>query len=346
MLSHEPPDETGLGWHIRAFEHADIPALVALFDAADRADHLYKLSSAADISETFGSVPSNPQARVIVAVASPGQDTPDTTLAGVGRVSAHLRSATQERVYHFMIRVHPSARPGGLQHDIARQLAQIANELESDPSSDAVGTVRVLSYVFDSQSSSIEAWEKLGLRRVRTGWTMSRSLTAPIRVEPAPPGVILRTYRHPEDNLDALDAYNSALNGYFDFHPVSLSAWEREMSAPYSRPDLSWIALSEADPGKIVGVSGCQVNDDENRQTGCLEGWIEGIGVIPAYRNRRVGKALLLRCLQSLRDAGLDLALADVDSESLPALRLFQQSGFAARGALLQYECALSDINL
>src|SRR5206468_10869188 len=97
-------------------------------------------------------------------------------------------------------------------------------------------------------------------------------------------------------------------------------------------------------PGKIIGISGCQVNDSENRQTGRLEGWVEGIRVRPAYRQRGIGKAILSRCLHSFGDAGLEVALADVDSESLPALRLSHQSGFTPRSALLQYECALRDI--
>jgi ribosomal protein S18 acetylase RimI-like enzyme len=244
----------------------------------------------------------------------------------------------------MMLRVHPSARPQGLQHTIARQLVEIARELESGPWTQPGEKVRVLTYVFDKQTSSIEAWEKAGLCCVRTGWTMARMLSEPIQVESAPSGVTLRTYRYPEDNQPALDAFNSALADYYDFHPVSQSSWEREMAAPYSRPDLSWLALSETAPSRIIGLAGCQVNESANKQAGRLEGWIEGIGVIPAFRHRGVGKALLSRCLQSFRDEGLEFALADVDSASMPAVALFQWAGFSVRIALLQYECALEDI--
>ena len=344
MHSNNRSEEVRFDWHIRAFNQEDIPGIATLFDAADRADHLYKLSSEEDIRESFGNIPSNATTRVIVAVGPSQPGTYETGVLGLGRVMTQFHSSTQERVYQVMLRVHPSARPQGLQHTIARQLVEIARDLESDPSTQPAGKVRVLTYVFGSQTSSIEALEQLGLRRVRTGWTMGRRLSEPIQVATAPDGVILRTYRHPEDNQRALDAFNSALAGYYDFHPVSRSSWEREMAAPYSRPDLSWLALSEAAPDEVIGVAGCQVNESQNRKAGRLEGWVEGIGVIPAFRHRSVGKALLSRCLQSFRDEGLEFALADVDSESMPAVGLFRWAGFSVRSALLQYECALEDI--
>jgi ribosomal protein S18 acetylase RimI-like enzyme len=338
-----------LNWHIRAFNQADIPALAALFDTADRTDHLYKLSSEEDIRESFSDIPpatASATTRVIVATDPSRPGIPHPTLLGMGRISTRFHNATRERVYHVMLRAHPSSRPHGLQDTIARQLIDTVREHESDPATPPAEKVRLLTYVFDSQVSAIEAWGKLGLRNARTGWTMARTLSEPIKAEPTPEGITLRTYLHPDDNPQALHTFNSALADYYDFHPVSQASWDREMAAPYSRPDLSWLAFSESAPHGPVGLAGCQVNDSENKQAGRLEGWIEGIGVIPTFRHRGVGKALLSRCLQAFREDGLNFALADVDSQSLPAVRLFQHAGFTVRCALLQYECALSDIQL
>lgn len=328
----------GQGGSIRAVEQGDIPGIAALFDAADRADGLFKLASEEDIRESFGDVVSSKSTSVIVASTDVGR------VVGVGRVAAEARSNVGERVYYLMLRVDPAARATGLQHEIAGRLAQTACEMERGYSTEVAERVRVVSYVFDKQSSAIEAWERLGLRRVRTGWTMERRLSETLRVEDAPDGFDFRTYRHPEDDQAALEAYNNALADYYDFHPVSPGSWEREMSAVYSRPDLSWLALSGEGSREVVGVAGCQVNESANKETGRLEGWIEGIGVVPAARGKGVGRVLISRCLQSFRDEGLEFALADVDSESVPAVRLFEGAGFKIRIALLQYECALGDI--
>jgi mycothiol synthase len=350
-LGSEPADSHDT-WRIRPVRPEDIPAIAALFDAADRADHLYKLSSEADIRETFDDPGPGSQTHAIVAEApsQPGVGAllaaPTQMLSGVGRVSSAFRPSTGERIYSVLLRVHPSARPQALQHALAQELARMIRSAEADladrEDTPLAASVRIRTYVFDTQASAIEAWERLGLRRVRTGWTMARSLGEPIGVPPAPEGVTLRAYRRPEDNSNALAALNSAFADYYDSHPVSEAAWEREMAAPYTRPDLSWLALSGS--GAAAGLAMCQVNDGENLQTGRLEGWIEGIGVVPPFRRRGIGKALLSRCLRSLRSAGLHTALADVDSESPPAVRLFQSAGFTVRSALHQYECLLDDL--
>src|SRR6476660_4538942 len=134
MLSNDRSDEARIDWDIRAINNEDLPGIAALFDAADRADQLYKLSSEEDIRESFGNIPSNATTRVIVAVGPTQPGTHETRIRGLGRVSAQFHGSARERVYHVMLRAHPSARPQGLQHTIARQLVEIAGQLESDPS--------------------------------------------------------------------------------------------------------------------------------------------------------------------------------------------------------------------
>lgn len=346
MAPDTPSAAARFAGHIRPFQPADLPALAALFDAADRADQLYKLSSADDIRELCGDRAAPAPPRLIVVDGGGPPETAGTRLLGLGRVAAHFHPVTQERVYHVLLRVHPTARPLGLPPLLARQLVTLARELETDPATPPAAQVRVLTYLFASQLSAIAAWEQVGLRRVRTGWTMARPLADPIAAVPAPEGVLLRPYQYPADHPQALAAFNHAFTDYYDFQPVSMGAWEREWAAPYARPDLSWLACPTAAPAEIIGVAGCQVNASQNRQTGRREGWIEGLGVVPAWRQRGIGRALLARCLQSFGAAGLDIALADVDAASPAAVGLFQRGGFTVRSMLLQYECPLADISL
>jgi mycothiol synthase len=332
------------GWRIRTFRQDDIPAVTALFDAADRADNLFKLSSEESIRETFPQPDADSQSHIIV-VEGDAQGGKDGVL-GIGKVSPQFHDLTKERVYNVLLRVHPSARPHGVQHVIARHLIESVLATEDAPTMQPAEKSRVLTYVFDSQLSAIEAWESVGLRRVRTGWTMKRALDGPIEAAPVPREVVLRTHRYPGDNAAALQALNNSFVDYYDFHPVSDASWERHMAAPYARPDLSWLALSSEDAERAVGMAGCLVNVSENRETGRQEGWIEGIGVVPAFRRKGVGKALLTRCLLALQSAGIEAALADVDSESTAATRLFESAGFSVRNALLQYECPLGSVQL
>lgn len=327
-------------WHFRAFTPADIPAVTALFDAADRADNLYKLSSEDDIRETFADTDraSPGHLFLVEAPVSPASGPP--LLLGLGRVLPTFHAPTRERIYNVMLRTHPSARNQGLHHVIARSLIAEARAHESHPATEPAGKVRVRTYIFNTQQSSIEAWESVGLRKEREGWTMARALDPTIMAPQPPPGITLRNYSHPGDNSHALEVLNNSFADYYDFYPLTSGSWERQMADPYARLDLSWLAFSQQS-GKAVGLAVCWVNDSQNLQSGRLEGWIEGIGVIPTFRNQGIGKAMLGRCLRSLRDASLNIALADVDAGAPAALNLFHSTGFNPRSVLLQYECPL-----
>jgi ribosomal protein S18 acetylase RimI-like enzyme len=159
-------------------------------------------------------------------------------------------------------------------------------------------------------------------------------------------GVTLRTYRRPEDNAATLRALNSSFSDNFDFQPLDETRWEYAMDAPYVRPDLSWVAEPHDAPGTIVGFSVCWITEEENERSGRAEGWVEGIGVVREWRRRGIGRALLLNSLHSLRSAGMEAALADVDSESVAPTRLFELAGFGVRNSLSQYECYLDEVGV
>jgi mycothiol synthase len=118
------------------------------------------------------------------------------------------------------------------------------------------------------------------------------------------------------------------------------------MSATYVRPDLSWVAEPREEPERIVGFSVCWITEEENERTGRKEGWVEGMGVVREWRRQGIGRALLLNSLHSLRSAGMEAALADVDSESEASTRLFQLAGFGVRNSLSQYECYLDEVTV
>ena len=99
MTAHDEPGGPEPGWHIRAFTQEDVRGIAALFDAADRADQLYKLSSEDDIEVAFGDSLSSATTRVIVAVAPSRTGTRQTRVLGAGRVSASLTRATRWPIY-------------------------------------------------------------------------------------------------------------------------------------------------------------------------------------------------------------------------------------------------------
>jgi GNAT superfamily N-acetyltransferase len=57
-------------------------------------------------------------------------------------------------------------------------------------------------------------------------------------------------------------------------------------------------------------------------------GAIQNLGVLPEWRGRRLGTALLLMALQGFARAGLDRAMLEVTAQNESAIRLYRRLGF------------------
>ncbi|MBI3979406.1 MAG: GNAT family N-acetyltransferase [Chloroflexi bacterium] len=74
-------------------------------------------------------------------------------------------------------------------------------------------------------------------------------------------------------------------------------------------------------------------------QAGTAEalGWIDVLGVVPAWRRRGIGRALLLYGLLSLWDRGVLAAGLEADADNAPALRLYHSLGFVEVSTSVHY---------
>lgn len=343
-MDSQPATHNAGQWHFRGYREDDIPALALLINAADRADQSYKHTSEEDLRDTFETPGLEPSRQVIVVDGPPVPGVREGMLLGFGRAFPSHDRSRNERIYSLALRAHPETRALGLEHEIAKRLVGLAQQHEAEVGGSATGRARLRTFLYDTHVSARHAWEQVGLRRVRTGWTMLRSLDDSI-ADPQPvEGVMLRTYRRPDDNLPTLHALNNSFVDVFDFQPLTEERWRHAMDASYVRPDLSWVAEPEAEQGNIIGFSICWITDEENERSGRLEGWIEGLGVVREWRKAGLGRALLLNSLHSLKTAGMEAALADVDSENAQATSLFQSAGFGVRNMLSQYECYLDEV--
>ena len=87
------------------------------------------------------------------------------------------------------------------------------------------------------------------------------------------------------------------------------------------RPQSTWlIAHGDADVATVQGVGERAGN-----------GSIQNLGVIPSYRGRHLGLALLLQSLHGFRLTGLARATLEVTSQNEAAIRMYRQVGFRFR---------------
>jgi len=104
------------------------------------------------------------------------------------------------------------------------------------------------------------------------------------------------------------------------FSPLTLKQFEELRAQAGFRPELLLTAYLS---GKPVGLCLAILRQ------GDTTGWLEWIGVLPSYRRRRVAKALLERCVDSLRVAGAgELSVHSVGLGDLNAKSFLESQGF------------------
>jgi ribosomal protein S18 acetylase RimI-like enzyme len=83
-------------------------------------------------------------------------------------------------------------------------------------------------------------------------------------------------------------------------------------------PEATWL---------LVGPEGACGSVQALRERGVV-GAIQNIGIVPTWRGRRLGEALLLQSLHGMFASGLGRAVLEVTADNEAAIRLYRRLGF------------------
>ena len=343
QLLSEPAER--IEWQIRPFQEGDVPAIVALINAADAVDGFDQATGEAAFRVGLEHPGSVPERDVFVVEGPRLVGVPPRMPLGYGWLGHDDDEAGSERDYGPRYLIHPAARGLGLEQILVTRLVEMAREREADPATPKRDKVTMTVFLRERDAARRAMWQEVGLREARRFWHMYRPLDEPIDEPGHVEGVVIRPYRLPEDNRGAMEAFNNSFSDHFDFRPDTLEDWEHGVNSAPCRTDLSWLAEIEAEPGKIAGFCICWVYEEKNRVTGRNEGWIDILGTIRGWRGKGLGRSLLLHGLHSLKEAGLDTAILGVDSTSpTGANHLYESAGFRVLRVSIIYKAALDEI--
>jgi len=103
-------------------------------------------------------------------------------------------------------------------------------------------------------------------------------------------------------------------------------------------PAERWVAWTAGDEEFRPQWSVLAVGEDGDAGfVTCAEGWIVQVGVVPAWRGRGVGGALVAEALRRMRADGAKRALLDVNVDN-PAARLYSRLGFTVLGRRAKFQ--------
>jgi mycothiol synthase len=172
-----------------------------------------------------------------------------------------------------------------------------------------------------------------GFASVRELIQMRMSLDTPLDQPSYPPGVSVREYVEGADD-EAWVAVNAAA---FSSHPEQGRLGVADLRGRVAQPwfDPAGFFLAERDGG-LLGYHWTKVHPTGGRDGGPV-GEVYVLGVDPGAQGLGLGRALTLTGLRHLRDRGLDEVLLYVESDNLPAIRVYERVGFTVASVDVMY---------
>lgn len=261
-------------------------------------------------------------------------------------VMLHLRHGGDEHDSHLLARDNAQKLIGYLHLDATDPVAGASAELAVSPHArrQGVGSTLVTMAMKSYNGRFFRLWahgddhgahglaNSLGFNKIRTLFQMRRSLYATLPASVMPDGVTLRSFIEGQDE-DAVLAVN---NRAFSQHPDQGQWTRQDLDARIRESwfDASGFLIAEKDH-QIVGFHWTKVHGALQHSHGSKSvhtheaiGEVYVLGVEPTWRGTGLGKALTVAGLRHLRSLGLDEAMLYVESDNVPALRLYESLGF------------------
>jgi mycothiol synthase len=224
--------------------------------------------------------------------------------------------------------VHPDFRGRGVGSEIMRLVEERAGEEESNVP--AGERVYIQNATLDQDDCTVRFYRDRGYEAVRGFRGMVIDLGAAPEVEPVA-GIEIRSYRHPDEGRAFYEAHQEAFASHWEFRPWTWDEWERRRYGKETfEPTLWWAAV---DGETIAGVLLAEQKRNPD------QGWVDALGVLPAYRRRGIAEALLKTSFAEFWRRGERRVGLGVDAESpTGATRVYERAGMRTLWHAIVYE--------
>jgi GNAT superfamily N-acetyltransferase len=241
----------------------------------------------------------------------------DGTMVALGWLSTRPHDDPPRRIF-LAGAVHPDHRGRGLGHALLEWQLDVARGWQRETGGDQIA---VLASAPPSQGDARRLLAGAGFEPVRVFAELTRALPATGALSSSPesralssskgiPGITLERF-----STDRAEDVRRALNAAFAEHwgarPVLTGPWQSLLATDTFRPDWSWVALDESSE-----VAGFVLNSAEPHPDHGPVGWTDQLGVLPPWRGRGLGRALMVASLAAFEDAGLRMAGLGLDTQN------------------------------
>ncbi len=133
---------------------------------------------------------------------------------------------------------------------------------------------------------------------------------------------------------------NEAFTEHFNYRPKPIEETKYVLTElPWFQKQTVFFAIAN---DKTVGFVATGIDEGLNTEKNVKYGWILDIGILKPYRQKGIGKRLMLHGMQRLKTQGVTEALLYVDEMNpTNAIRLYETLGFTTQRRNIVYQLLL-----
>jgi mycothiol synthase len=195
---------------------------------------------------------------------------------------------------------------------------------------DTLGRDHVRGWAPEHDRDLHEAYQRSGFRPFRHSFRMEIELGADLATPEWPEGFSVRPFREGDERA-AWETQQDSFAGNWGFTPEPFETWAHWFLGEYFQPE-HWFIVETGD--EVAAVALCRQPESEPGL-----GWVNILGVRPAYRRRGLAIALLQHVFRHFAELGLDKVGLGVDAENpTGAVRLYERAGMHVARRDIRYE--------
>jgi mycothiol synthase len=307
-------DSPPAGFMLRPARHDDIPAIIALMDAFDASfGHAVMSYSVEEMENDWRDL--NPETDTWVVY------TPDGSLAAYATLNDEGQGQLAADGY-----VHPTWKGLGLGSLLLRLTEARARGLIDDAPIGA--RVALMNNVLIEDEAVRSLLEQASYALARVFWRMRIELAEPPATPVWPAGTRLRRFDPGRDERAVYELVETAFGDHWGHTTRTFEEWLARLTI--DRDPSLWF-LVEDDTGALVSCALCRSRPEQ--------GWIRTVATARPWRNRGLGRALLLHAFGAFWERGQHTIGLGVDSQSLTgAAHLYESVGMEPEMRIATYE--------
>ncbi len=315
--------DSRLNYAVREMTEADIPVLVDFYNALEAAEPTEESYSVAEYERRYHEPDRQHCTRLMAHLTN--DDGSEGRLIGYGEVYK------PDNVDAAWSRLHvlPEYRGRGIGNTLYRQLGQIvlvrkATEWRVSP--------------HQSYKLGIAFWQRRGFVTNRYDLLLRLQAATSVPQPQIPTGFAIRNFVPGQDEAALWRVSNESFAEHYWAEEQTLEElvyWTRQPG--FHPSDIIFACADE----QVVGFCWTEVIEEDIARRGIAVGWVNDLGVIPAYRRRRLGRTLLIMGIHYLRQrvAIVELGVEDQNQKAMP---LYESIGFAPYSGQVDMEKKLT----